>query len=117
MTRARLIEKVIAEWLEADGWRPVDGGEMVYEIDRGPAEVVIHAPGLSGAIDRELDRIIRETSKPATKPVRLMIGPPPHRMVAAFRNGEQVGEYQGPLEDVLKRLIPGMADGIEFIGS
>lgn len=50
------------------------------------------------------------------KPIHIMIGPPPHRMVAAFDDkGEQVPEWQGPLADVLHRVAPSIFH-VEIVG-
>lgn len=65
MIRARLIEKVVADWLEGDGWIVSgDGmGTAEYEIERGPSSAVISVVSLADAIDLELDRISREAAK------------------------------------------------------
>jgi hypothetical protein len=60
MTRARLIEKVIADYLEERGWRPPDPetGWINSETDGG-----INLPDMASAIEAEFDRIAREATR------------------------------------------------------
>lgn len=58
MTRARLIEKVIEDWLAADG-----EFDSVADGWADASDVRLNYTELAKELDRELERIIRETSK------------------------------------------------------
>ncbi len=63
MTRARLIEKVIAEWLEtSNGFIIDDASGHASSQPFGDGDVVLNVADCAAYVDAEFDRIAREAT-------------------------------------------------------